>query len=282
MKLRTAAARILLRLGYEVRPLRPRRCEQRFCDVPLSRLPETSCQQSLNRVLVITQPKAGTYLVAQILKESGFEHTHLHLGRDRLQAYDPHFLHTSMQNPSLFNVFCPIQESRNLIRFGQVAVSHICYEPHLAEAFSNFRIIHVKRELSSSIRSLARMYLHSDAKGRKFKDAISKDGVSGLLRLRGRRTISEALEINKWSEQENVISLKIEDIKSSPEQAIDAILNHVHHQPERSAQTIWNQAVSAGTLTKAAHFPELDWTEEDEAAFMEIGGHEANRALGYA
>jgi len=254
---------------------------QKFCDKCPEDIERTDDEQILDRVLIISQPKAGTYLLAEILQNCEFENTNLHLGLDRLQAYEPKARDAGLQDPRQFDVFCPIEESRNLIRFGQVAVSHFQYSKELAASLSAFKIIHSKRELRSAFRSLARMYLHSDKRGRKFKAAIEQDGISGLMRLRGEEVISEALKINRWAGACNVLSLKMENVLSEPEVVISDLLSHLGIKSSRSAADIWRHSRAAETLTKSSSYPDLIWTGADEKVFSSLGGIEANERLGY-
>lgn len=281
MTLKSISKNLIQRLGYEFNRVRPLPDVQKFCDFRPDELYADRGRHPTNRVLVITQPKAGTYLMAEILKQAGLEHTYLHLGQHRLQAYEPRCLERGIEEPFLFDVRCPISESRNLIRFGQVGVSHIPFESHVSAMLSGFKIIHVKRELRSSLISRARMYLHSKSRGMRYKSAIETHGASGLIKLGGKNVISEALAINDWATQENVLSIKMEDMFARPERTIEAVIAHIKVPLEESALSVWQRATAAATLTKAEQFPTMDWTEDDEFLFRKIGGNKANRALGY-
>lgn len=234
-----------------------------------------------NRVLIITQPKAGTYMIAEILRQAGLHHTYLHLGAHRLQAYDSFFLRDGLFNPRKFDVACGIEESRKLVRCGELAVSHLPFSTDLAEKLSGFKIIHIKRELRSAFISWCRMLLYSEKFGPQVSDLIRTENIAGFMRSRGKNRIRNALFINAWSRSENVLSLKMECVISDPGKSIDAMLKHVDCKPSMSATEIWERTGREETLTNSAKHPELKWTAGDEEVFREIGGPDANRRMGY-
>lgn len=254
-----------------------------FCeeDTTSSRRQDQGDGRAQSRVLVITQPKAGTYMIAEVLRQVGFHHTFLHLGAERLQAYDPDELEEGLFNPRKFDVVCGIEESRKLIRVGELAVSHLAYATTLEQKLRGFKIVHVKRELRSALRSLARMLWHSGRGRPEVTQAIRHNGIAGFIRFRGRHTIDKALSINEWSDCTNVLSLKMENILADPCLSIDAILKHVDHRPQIPALEIWQRVNEAETLTKSPKYPNLEWTERAEKVFIDIGGVEANQVLGY-
>ena len=254
-------------------------CEQ---DPTNDEFTELGQKKPKNRILLITQPKAGTYLVAEIVKVAGFHNTNLHLGAHRLQAYDSSFFRTGLFNPRMFDVSIGIDESRKLIRCGELAVSHLTYSDNLAQKLAKFKIIHVKRELRNAFRSWARMLLHSGRSGQEISQLIGNDGIAGFMNVRGRNGIKQALSINNWSSAENVLSLKMEEVLSDPEGAIREVIEHVESDTTESVSRIWERVRTADTLTKSEKYPDLKWTSIEEEVFREIGGPQANRILGYS
>lgn len=268
-------------IGFKTRSFAPK--IKPFCEQDLGQVRARNKKQggAKSRVLIVTQPKAGTYLVAEIVRLAGFHHSYLHLGMRRLQAYDRNYLREGLSNPRMFDVACGIEESRKLVRFGELAVSHLEYSADLARQLSKFRIIHVKREMRSSFISWSRMLLHSNKFGSNMSDAIRQRGVSAFMDARGLAMIRNAVSINEWSNEENVLSLKMEEMMSDPVGAVDSIIQHVHGDRPSEASGLWAQATSAETLTSSASFPKVSWTAQDESTFRDIGGREANKRLGY-
>ncbi len=220
-------------------------------------------------------------MVAEIARAAGFHNTYLHLGRRRLQAYDGSYLKEGLLHPRKFDVACRIEESRKLVRRGELAMSHVEYTDELARNFAQFKILSVSRELRTTFVSWARFLLHSERYGPELPTAIRKDGIAGFMRIDGAKKIRNALNIHRWSEAENVLALKMEQIISDPGAMIQAMLVHLDCTPALSPLEIWAQASGADTLTKSLNYPKLEWTEKDELVFRELGGPDANRKLGY-
>ncbi|MEZ6318078.1 MAG: hypothetical protein R3B49_04875 [Phycisphaerales bacterium] len=128
------------------------------------------------RVVLVTIPKAGTYLFSETIRRLGFEQTHLHLAPDRVVAYDPARLDEGRAHPERFQVDCRIEQSTRLVRAGQFAASHLpCNERTLA-ALEDCRVIFATRELRSSLVSRARF----DTKTGRFPNP---EGVADPSRL---------------------------------------------------------------------------------------------------
>lgn len=281
--MKNSVRRIASRLLHGFGRRRRRSAATPFCDKGIDDLLAEGCidKEPQNRVLIITQPKAGTYLAAEILSMAGFHNTHLHLGLDRLQAYDKRFLSEGIARPRQFDVAISIEQSRKLIRFGEVAVSHLPYSNELEVLISNYKIIHIKRELRSAFRSWARMLLYSNKFGEEVSSAIRREGIAGFMRVRGKVNIVKAININGWRRAKNVHSITLEELLSDPEKEVANMLEHVGSPLADNAPTIWSRVTQMPTLTSSEKYPELSWTPHDELVFKEIGGPAANKVLGY-
>ena len=280
MDYRTFGRRVVAKIGRSLAQTPARKEVTPFCE----EVPNLSGRRHRGkpcRVLVITQPKAGTYMAAEIFRQAGFHHTFLHLGARGLQAYDGRYLEESLLHPRRFDVACGIEESRKLVRLGEVAVSHIPHTSTLQEQLRGFKIVHIKRELRSMLRSWARMLLHTGKSGQGITELIRTAGIAGYVRHHGEKRIKNALAINEWSKCPNVFSIKMEQVLAEPRESIIAMLNHVDYNPGTEVLEIWERVKRAETLTKSSEFPGLRWTEKEETEFREIGGPEANKKLGY-
>jgi hypothetical protein len=77
------------------------------------------------KLIVISQPKSGTYLCANILQNLGFEFTYLHILPDSYNAYNKDDIENCKRHPEKFRVDAPLQEPLSMIGEGQFAVSHL-------------------------------------------------------------------------------------------------------------------------------------------------------------
>jgi len=66
---------------------------------------------ALPKVMIVSQPKAGTYLLSDIVGRLGFRQTFYHFSMECFDAYDPDRLEEGRRNPDDFRVVEPIQTS---------------------------------------------------------------------------------------------------------------------------------------------------------------------------
>lgn len=110
--------------------------------------------------------------------------------------------------------------------------------------------------------------------------ALRRTGLPGFLEVAGASRIAQALQIARWQQHENVLSLKNEDLWQSPIDEINKIVNWLGLNVENTAE-IWESARSKPSLTDAKNFPHIRWCEQTENIFRDLGGPEANNFLGY-
>lgn len=230
------------------------------------------------RILVNTMPKAGTHLFSGIVETMGFHNTNIHIEEQRIQAYDQFALEDGLRKPRRFDVKIPVWESRKLIRFGELAFGHLEYSRENELYFRNYKIILVVRELRSAIISYARMMAHSGRGG--YSGEIINDGVCAFLRVSGSNYLRKIEKINSWKNCEQTLLLKFEDLHKEPERVVSDISKHLDvdiNQPKK----IYEKALTKETLTKSSDYVKLDWTDQAEQLFTDLGGLDLNAKLGY-
>lgn len=247
----------------------------------MSRLPTSDPATTLPpRVLLATQRKAGTYLLAEILAELGLHHSHLHLYRQKLQAYDPHMLDMGLSDPRRFDVRVPLRESLKLIRHGEFGLSHLRPSRRNVRMTQDFRVVGCVRDLRASLMSWSRFVATSGRKGGDLAEAIRARGPVAFLERLGRREIRQARDFRNWQKRPNAIVLKFEDLMNTPETAIGQVADFLGLQVQDPAAVL-TRAKARPTLTRSEGYIDLEWGEAEEALFRKLGGPRANRALGY-
>jgi len=81
-----------------------------------------------DRILVVSIPKAGTYLMSQTLTELGYSPTHMHIGENAYSQYDPQRLQEGRDHPSRFRIKADWQKALNNIDRHHFAVSHLAFD----------------------------------------------------------------------------------------------------------------------------------------------------------
>ena len=158
------------------------------------------------RVILATQPKAGTYLYSSLLAGLGFEQTYFHLSNDKMQAYDKNTPNLNTNQPRIFDCYIPLVESRRLVRSGQFAVSHLVPTGNVADLLEEFKIIAINRELRAGITSFAK-FIISTGRGDNspdLRDRILNEGIAAFLERKGASYIKKAIMISKWKIYKNI------------------------------------------------------------------------------
>jgi hypothetical protein len=248
-------------------------------------LPLPYGQDCAPRVLLTTQPKAGTYLYSEILQRIGFAQTYYHLGKSRLQAYDRCMLTLCKERPRLFDVNLELRESRRLIRTGEFAVGHLGYEEQIGQLFAEFLVIAIVRELRAGMTSYANWVISSGRYDKEFVQVVENEGVSAWVKQRGEQYIRNAKTISDWQQTGNALLLKFEEIHQSPATEISKLIDFLGVDTHDDVDTLFSESCKANTLTRSDagsnHSKSLVWNQNAEKEFRRIGGPDANRAIGY-
>lgn len=233
------------------------------------------------RVLLATQPKAGTYLLSSVLARLGFHQTHYHLNKRRMQAYDPALLELGAQQPRLFDVQIKLGESLKLIRHGEFAASHLAPRPDVLPLIRDqFVVVTCLRNLRTSLKSYARFSASTSRKAPQLAMRIREQGVAAYLEADGKRAIRRALWVAEWRQQPNAFVVRFEDLKSDPDKGVGPLADFLGVRDCNPAEVL-DKARAGQSLTKSDDFILLDWDDAAEEVFVKLGGIEANRKLGY-
>ncbi len=99
-----------------------------------------------DRILLVSIPKAGTYLMSQALTELGYSPTHMHIGENAYSQYDPRRLQEGRDHPSRFRIKADWQEAPNNIDSHHFAASHLAFDNRKLRAMRGGRVLFLKRE----------------------------------------------------------------------------------------------------------------------------------------
>lgn len=161
------------------------------------------------KIIVISQPKAGTYLLANLLQEIGFRFTNLHIGVKKYERYPevgtPKYKR-AIRNPKEFEHRQALAESLKMIPDGAFAVSHLAYNKKTEYLLQDFHKILITRPSDEIIESLARWWTYS---GRPLGD-INK-------------TVQHCRNIMGWWGRDRVYELTFSDIINANQTRIEGL-----------------------------------------------------------
>tara|TARA_B110000977_G_scaffold170476_1_gene221228 strand:- start:771 stop:1328 length:558 start_codon:yes stop_codon:yes gene_type:complete len=117
------------------------------------------------RALIISQPKAGTYLCANLLQEFGIKFAGHHLNQDNYQQYNLGNIHNGLTNPIAYTFAEPICKSIRRINDNYFAVTHLNHTDELFGLFRPFKKIIITRPRHEILESYERFKSIRNGKG---------------------------------------------------------------------------------------------------------------------
>jgi len=200
----------------------------------------------LKPVFVVSQPKAGTYLLANILLELGFTGgpdgiMHISIGKYERYPYpDQPMFAEARANPQLVRTLLHWKYSLGYARRpNHFAVSHLTWrvnQKHLRE----FNVILLTRPIKKIKQSLERWDQQS-GRGPSNHDAV--------LRL--------AEDVANWKSKEflmrdNLFQLTFDDMKSFNIERIDELQKFLGVDPIKDSKTVLENAMAKDSITKVS------------------------------
>lgn len=246
---------------------------------------------SRGRIVVCSVPKAGTYLLGDLLVRLGYRDTKLHLGNPVSQDYRNAEPETALSQPNTFDSSILWPRILEEIKPGDFALSHISSSE--VNALSLHRVIFLYRNLRDVLCAYARFVAKTGRWGsrnqawtslpdgpeklRRFIDLHSKQAlqtikpVSGWYRLgKPTKLCYEGLMGDHGEELQNIQFERLLEATGS-DVGILEVKSHLQ------------QTLNRQTMTKSEKRTEWQkmWSKEAELFFEECGLKEINASLGY-
>lgn len=120
------------------------------------------------KYFIISQPKAGTYLCANLLTEFNLINTRLHISERKYELYDFNNLEESRKSLTNFSYSIPIHDSLTKIFDNQFAVGHVPYSENNRNLLKNFKKILLIRN-RAEIKDSAFRWAHSTGRSLNIK-----------------------------------------------------------------------------------------------------------------
>lgn len=241
------------------------------------------------KVLICSIPKAGTYLLGEILKELGMEDVHRHLSQGGYTDTGCAAFEELRKNPANYAVRTNPDNAIRTLKYNQFACTHC--GPYLLPICNrtNTLPIFLKRDIRSGITSCCRWTLETgrwmdgDQSWRKAKTEVR---IAQFMRRYRTRLTHLFQEAAKWEDVNGILKIRYEDLvfrqEDAGQRAVSSIATHIGRACNPDA--VLRNALSVETLTKSR--PGLpptiyDWTEECENLFASFGLDRINGKLGY-
>lgn len=246
-----------------------------------------------HRAMVCSIPKAGTYLVGEVLRRLGSVAAGFHFSADGLMFMDARFA-TREEARNEFGRLChavPLERALPLVRPGQHAVSHLECTPRTREHLANFKVVFVHRDLRDALVSWLRF--HQDT-GREQQwnwiweqHAGKQERLAVFLREAGEVFFGVCRAMRPWFANPTAFAVRFETLHGDdgpePQQRVCRELAAFLGHPDPSAApaivlpglTTTQTLTSSGSRTKRDEY----WSRDAEELFLRAGGDELNAAF---
>lgn len=242
-----------------------------------------------HRVVVVSIPKSGTYLVAELLKALGYRSTGMHLAETAYTDYTGSRLEDARRDPGRFTRSEPLPAALTRIGPGEFAVGHLPFKAEVVEATAPFKRLFVTRDLRWALISYMR-FMHSTGRlGAKhlawYPIADLRKRCYVFLQTTAPYLLKRFYEgLAGWSQLTDVLPVRFEDVVSQGPRAtrtVESIARFLD-LPHCDASSVLRASLAAETITKSEGLTQLDdyWSREAERTFIAIGGPELNARLG--
>lgn len=188
------------------------------------------------KIIVISQPKAGTYLCANVLQELGLEFHGYHLGEKKYEKYPPPSspnYQAAIRNPKTVETRQRLRESIDVIEPGHFAVSHLLYTVETEQLLSDYHKICVTRPELEILDSLKRW-----------------EQFSGRKPTNMEPTLARIHSVTQWVGRPGVFHLTYADMKSGNATKIDQLQQWLGIEKPVDSTQLCDRAVKRGSKTK--------------------------------
>ena len=188
------------------------------------------------KCFIISQPKAGTYLCANILKELGFYFGNNHFSEKHFEIYPPAgspALAEKLQHPHRAKIRCPLRRSLPRIKSGKVGVGHLVYKHDTEKLLRKFHKIVLTRDKKDIIASMDRW------------TKLSKRPPANLNAV-----LDIADKILPWISRERVFHMTFDDMKNMNLDKINKLQSFLGIYHRLGSETLIKTALAEPSITK--------------------------------
>jgi len=159
------------------------------------------------KYFIISQPKSGTHLLANLLVEFGIKHSYMHIAPGHYRKINVKQLDDSVRNPNKHFFKSKFKDSLNLIDTRNFAVGHISHTVENVTSLKDFKKILITRNEEDIIKSAKRW----------------REDYGG-----GADVSRENLEsIRSWTRESDVFHITFEDIINTEKDKLDQLQKYI-------------------------------------------------------
>jgi hypothetical protein len=180
------------------------------------------------KAVVISQPKAGTYLAANLIQYLGMDFSHIHIDPGMYRI----FKNNDLKNFERFGG--GVSKAVSNLKDNQFAVGHIPFVKQNKQALKDFKKILVIRDIQEIIESAKR-----------YKEEKDQD-VETIINASNLKNIAQ------WSKEEDVFVMNFADMISENSRKINEMQMYLFDHIKTDSLWAIRQAKIADSLTKSS------------------------------
>lgn len=185
------------------------------------------------KVIVISQPKAGTYLCANLLTELGIKFTYMHINEDLYADYK-NFEQSFFKTKNRPYVKSNLKDSLSLVKEGEFAVSHLRYNDNNLKLLKDFKKIILFRDWNSASASMKNYT--ENILGEPYNRVFHERKYKGVV---------------GWKNEDDVFIMNFGDLIGKNYTIIDNLQEFLFNSKYRCSKESLNNALSKESLTKS-------------------------------
>ena len=190
------------------------------------------------KTIIISQPKSGTYLCSNVLKNLGINQTYLHVAENKSQQYDGSDLKNCASNPRQYDILKPISEVLKLINDNDFCASHLKPMQSNIDVTKNFKKIILTRDSIEDADKSWRAWLESTR--------------NTMPNSRGRgHAVAWTKHSKMWLKEKNTFHLTFEDMLNANIKKIDALQMFLFDEIKYNSLSIIEKSLKEPSMTKS-------------------------------
>jgi len=184
------------------------------------------------KTFVISIPKAGTYLMRELLDQIGLDSSHLHVSYQGTYDYSKVSIDEGRRRPRSCFTPMTIEQSINDIPENSFAVGHLPYSASLEKILDGFTIIFIGRDVKETVLSAMIFLLESGRAHLRPKEKPwveirnKKKQLSKFIDVNGVRILKQYNAILEWKKYDHVNCFDFNAILASPFKQIKRLAGH--------------------------------------------------------
>jgi len=244
------------------------------------------------RVVVCSLPKAGTYLVAEVLRGLGLVPAGVHVDERGFTDYRFASFQQARHDYRHLDVEMPLRQTLLFLLPGQFVVGHLPCTPSVLQTLIPFRKLFVYRDLREGVVSFMRFISDAGRGGERMASWSGlPDGPDKLVRMlevSGQEYFDMVRPMLPWRGREDAFPVAFEMLLGDRGQQAqsDCVARLAEFLgaacSEQQVQQVLKEALAAETMTRSSGRTDwrVYWSDAAERQFRVLGGEEMIAALG--